>query len=1115
MKNTQPWREKPTASKAIKFKWINLNESIEWLEQKLIVKKNIPILKAHYYSIDDYDIVTNKPSLAEKFPYFLNEITKEGTVCDGYIGDYLNKDISLFVIKKVFFQDKYYVFESTSWLYYHAEIKEFNEKWIMSQSLAVWKPPLPKENHSVHHFIIQPDWHSIKIMDWPNITTTIPWDVATVIHKDEAKVLIINNNRFEVTTIHEDGTYDQQNPIQHNYGTIKNIRTDRNENFVFAIWEHADWTHKMHILNRDTLQEIDSISDIKDIIMIDEKNNMNCVTTDDKIVYIDTNFDQFPQWYIDSWEAISQHEQTVTTIQDRPRSELKDTLQSGGIKLEHDDSQTEIIDKESNTDDAQLRKALRDTPVDGMDGKTLRELYTEAKTTKDINIVYQLAQKLKHNPQIIAVKWLIDPIITDITQKKDKIYLEDIGHQIQDIAKDITDVDDFGSLIQVQKKLKKIQNTRSQIFITNKEIDTLIKETMTVVTEKLQQHKQEHAEKITQDIEKNCDRIAKYMKDIDYITQITSIYSTDLWKDTEDMLQYLDDENRKKYKKKMSEIVQKRQTQLSQEQKNTEKSTLQKQEETINEIKSKLTQLKTITESINDESALITMEQSDPLVGDIKKELEWLPHNKSQELEQRLEQIFKERILSIQFTKEWATTSIKSLDQYGIPKSLYFVPDVIKKIKRDIVGKPTKEGKFKLIFQSSAGNEIEPSINKKILGNFDFVYDFTEWKEIKESIAERRSNWQKKKYTQLQAAITKYKKEDDYKDNKKYEEAKKEYETLENKFYVARMLDTMQKISNNGMRTMHTRPNLPSIDNRTVITESIQRSLAKRWRILSQQLTYKQGIMIVESEAGTGKNFKCDILGHLTNREVFDVSCNEYMEKEDLLFSPEIDNNGTHRKPSKLVQWLQTPGAIIVLDEINTLKPWVSKLLNPLLDGRRYINDPQMGRVKAHPSVIIVGLMNPRYYLGTKKLPQEVISRARMTNDDYAPAQEEAFMISKYLEWPLGKLSQEEFKQFRKEYITKGQKPTDKTVYNTFHALEKVVKTAHEIRTIYSETKKWNAEIGKELDYVFTIRDGNFVIQDFNHTKNIQQALEDIIIPKIAEFEEKKLAKQIIEQACN
>ncbi len=264
-------------------------------------------------------------------------------------------------------------------------------------------------------------------------------------------------------------------------------------------------------------------------------------------------------------------------------------------------------------------------------------------------------------------------------------------------------------------------------------------------------------------------------------------------------------------------------------------------------------------------------------------------------------------------------------------------------------------------------------------------------------------------------------------------EAKKKLDDIAATYYVPRMLEVMNGISGEGnLRDLTPRKNLPSIDNRTVITATIQESLAKWGRILSQQLQYKQGIMIVESEAGTGKNFKCDILGHLTNREIFDVSCNEYMEKEDLLFSPEIDNDGTHRKASKLVQGLQTPGAIIVLDEINTLKPGVSKLLNPLLDSRRYINDPQMGRIYAHPSVIIVGLMNPRYYRGTKELSQEFVSRARMTNDRYPEPQEEAFMISRYLDGALGKLSQDEFDHYWEEYIVKNQRPTDRTIYNVF-----------------------------------------------------------------------------------
>ncbi|MEI7478448.1 MAG: hypothetical protein WCJ81_08505 [bacterium] len=45
--------------------------------------------------------------------------------------------------------------------------------------------------------------------------------------------------------------------------------------------------------------------------------------------------------------------------------------------------------------------------------------------------------------------------------------------------------------------------------------------------------------------------------------------------------------------------------------------------------------------------------------------------------------------------------------------------------------------------------------------------------------------------------------------------------------------------------------------------------------------------------------------------------------------------------------------------------------------------------------------MNPEYYRGTQPLNQEIISRARMTDDDYAPAAEEAFAISKYLDGSL------------------------------------------------------------------------------------------------------------------
>jgi len=72
--------------------------------------------------------------------------------------------------------------------------------------------------------------------------------------------------------------------------------------------------------------------------------------------------------------------------------------------------------------------------------------------------------------------------------------------------------------------------------------------------------------------------------------------------------------------------------------------------------------------------------------------------------------------------------------------------------------------------------------------------------------------------------------------------------------------------------------------------------------------------------------------------------------------------------------------------------------------------------------------------------------------DEYMPAQEEALMVSKFLDGPVSKFSEEEFNSYRKEYITRDQKPTDKTVYNNFIALHKITKVATELRKAYKLT---------------------------------------------------------------
>ncbi|USN54937.1 MAG: hypothetical protein H6765_10915 [Candidatus Peribacteria bacterium] len=55
-----------------------------------------------------------------------------------------------------------------------------------------------------------------------------------------------------------------------------------------------------------------------------------------------------------------------------------------------------------------------------------------------------------------------------------------------------------------------------------------------------------------------------------------------------------------------------------------------------------------------------------------------------------------------------------------------------------------------------------------------------------------------------------------------------EFTELERQYYVARMLATMDKMSNNGMWETDQRPLVPRLDSRTVIGQSTQESLSKR-----------------------------------------------------------------------------------------------------------------------------------------------------------------------------------------------------------------------------------------------------------------------------------------------
>lgn len=178
----------------------------------------------------------------------------------------------------------------------------------------------------------------------------------------------------------------------------------------------------------------------------------------------------------------------------------------------------------------------------------------------------------------------------------------------------------------------------------------------------------------------------------------------------------------------------------------------------------------------------------------------------------------------------------------------------------------------------------------------------------------------------------------------------------------------------------------PELNAKIVITPSVMDILHKIVHLAEYQLHTQDWFGILEWEAGVGKNVAIDIFAHYTGRPVFNFSCNEKTTKDDMTYLWLIDKNGTYKLNSEVVKAIETEWAILVLDEINSLRPEVAKLLNPLLDMRRRLYSPHNDTSKkAKESVLIFGTMNPNthVYKWNNVLSAEISSRAFFQFIDY------------------------------------------------------------------------------------------------------------------------------------
>ncbi len=300
-------------------------------------------------------------------------------------------------------------------------------------------------------------------------------------------------------------------------------------------------------------------------------------------------------------------------------------------------------------------------------------------------------------------------------------------------------------------------------------------------------------------------------------------------------------------------------------------------------------------------------------------------------------------------------------------------------------------------------------------------------------------------------------------------------------------------------------------------------NLEKLASLLKEQLEYREGILILEGDAGVGKNFLVEVFCALTQRPLFIVPCNSKMEKEDITFVYEYDpRRGTKRVYSDLVKALQTPGAVIYLDEINTLPPSLVKIFNPLFDYRRYLVLSYGETIKAREDVLILGGMNPQNYLGVSELPQDIKSRADVMFVDYPPFEDdrgfyypdEALILKDYIP-SLSDLGREDFTYIWYLVVNDIQTQRGKELLTDdrerdVNLLFDLLRIATEIRKAYRMYQTQQSE--EPVEFVFSIRDTIRCARRLRKYGSAKKAVEETIIPKISSPLEKEIVRSIIER---
>lgn len=170
---------------------------------------------------------------------------------------------------------------------------------------------------------------------------------------------------------------------------------------------------------------------------------------------------------------------------------------------------------------------------------------------------------------------------------------------------------------------------------------------------------------------------------------------------------------------------------------------------------------------------------------------------------------------------------------------------------------------------------------------------------------------------------------------------------------------------------------IPKINPDTKEFPSFELNMKNLIECLASQHIQRKGMTLMLGEAGTGKNVAVEHFAANTNRPFHWFPCGRGMEAIDLVAHYEFTTEeGTKRFLTDLVRGIQTPGAVVMIDEVNSLKPEVQAMLHGLGDGSRTMKYDGIN-IPVAEDVLIVIAGNPATYGSAGNLGEALLSRTR------------------------------------------------------------------------------------------------------------------------------------------